>query len=940
MTTLLDAALEYAANGWHVFPLKEADKRPATARGFQDATTDPDQVRAWWGRNPRYNIGIATGADSGFVVLDTDNPDAEEYATMQGDTPTRCQTTAKGRHRLYKHPGTDTRNTTALHGVAGLDVRGDGGYIVAAPSVHPTGVVYAWENDNDLAPLPEWITRRPEPEHTSVGNGTGSGADRYAATALNNELAELARCQNGTRNDTLFRVCRRVNEFVLAGRLPESVFVEIETVAQRTGLPEKEITATIASARSGGTPETNGIPTDPRQRNGSAPEQARGDQAASDTDGPTIIDITAKNLGRATEQIWSAMQESEYAPALYCYGSEAAYLDDRLYVLDRVRWRGLVNRVASFLETKTTQKGGTKTEEVLPPLAMMLDSLLFLPDWLPIIDRVSPLPVFDQAGQLLTSGYHTGPRVLVQSDIAPIPMDAGAALDLIDTVFCDFPFATQADKANALAYLLAPFIREMCGPMPLFLLDAAQRGTGKTLLNDLIHTIWTGEPAPVSDLPLNFEEQRKQITTHLMSAPLSVVFDDITILKGSAIQRAVTGHTWVDRLLGKNEEVTVPIRTVWSATGNNVTLGGDMVRRVLLIRLESHEENPSQRTEFKRSENELRAFVREHRADLVSACIALVQHGLAHGTPQAIKMGGFDQFASVMSRVLHGIGTPGFYDNMAATFEREDSRQTGWKAIVWAWYETHGADMVRAGDIAKLIEDDPESEINLEGDTTKARDTAAGKLLKQRVGSVFAFPGTRLQIQKTHTNKGKARYRLKELDVSPEPTTPRGGGGGDIPHQEASAPHSPHSPHRDLPATTHARARAQEETRPDYVGYVGYVGEAHQEAENAPPARNLMARAMAADTEPGEKPTQPTHTYTPDQAAQASGAAAPPAPAHELPEGWQLVRCDHRGNVTRFGAHWRAVHADGTMTEPTQYADSAARQAWAAQAREREGGAT
>jgi hypothetical protein len=283
MSTLLNAALEYAANGWHVFPLKEADKRPATARGFQDATTDPDQIRTWWGRNPRYNIGIATGADSGFVVLDTDNPDAEEYATMQGDTPTRCQTTAKGRHRLYKHPGTDTRNTTALHGVAGLDVRGDGGYIVAAPSVHPTGAVYAWENDNDLAPLPEWITRKPEPEHTSVGNGTGASADRYAQAALNNELAALARCQNGTRNDTLFRVCRRVNEFVLAGRLPESVFTEIETVAQRTGLPEKEITATIASARAGGTPEDAGLPEDNQRRatrrNGSAPEQARGDQA-------------------------------------------------------------------------------------------------------------------------------------------------------------------------------------------------------------------------------------------------------------------------------------------------------------------------------------------------------------------------------------------------------------------------------------------------------------------------------------------------------------------------------------------------------------------------------------------------------------------------------------------------------------------------------------
>jgi hypothetical protein len=831
---------------------------------------------------------------------------------LQGDTPTRQQTTAKGRHRLYRHPGTDTRNTTALHGVAGLDVRGDGGYIVAAPSVHPSGVVYEWENDIDLAPLPAWVTRKREREQTSARNGTGASEDRYAETALNNELAALARCRNGSRNDTLFKVARRVNEFVESNRLPEHVFAEIETVAQRTGLPEKEIAATIASARSGGTPEYAGLPEDTR-RNGTTPEQGDADQAEG-PDAVAIIDITAKNLGRATEQIWAAMQESDYAPALYRYGSEAAYLGDRLYTLDRVRWRGMVNRVASFLETKPTKGGGSKTEEVLPPLAMIQDSLIFLPNWLPVIDRVSPLPVFDQAGHLLTNGYHTGSRVLVQSDIEPIAMEVNGALDLIDAVFCDFPFATQADKANALAYLFAPFVREMCDSVPLFLIDAAQRGTGKGLLNDIVHIIWTGEPAEVSDLPLSQEEQRKQITTHLLSAPVSVTFDDISLLSGHAIQRAITASTWRDRILGRNEECALPVRCIWAATANNAVLGGDMVRRVLLIRLESHEENPSQRTDLKRSEEELRAFVREHRAELVSACVSLVQHGLAHGTPQAIKMGGFGRFASVMSRVLHGIGVSGFYDNMQQTFEREDGRQTGWKAIVWAWYETHGTDMVRAGDIAKLIEEDDENEVNLEGDTTKSRDISAGKLLKQRVGSVFAFPGTRLQIEKTHTNKGKARYRLKELDVSPEPTTPRGGGGGDIPHCEASAPSNPSNPYSRTAPTTRARARAQEKTQASDLGYLGYLGQAHQEAENAPPAQTLMARAMEADT-------------------------PEPAPTADLPDGWRLVRCDYQGNISRFAAWgWRAAHTSGRMTEPEQYADSAARAAWAA-AQEREGGA-
>jgi hypothetical protein len=259
--TFLNTALDYASRGWHVFPLKARGKEPATAHGIKDATTDPDQIRAWWSRNPRYNIGIATGADSGIVVLDTDNPDAEEHVTLQGDVPTLTVRTSQGRHRLYQHPGTHTPNRTGLHGVAGLDVRGDGGYIVAAPSVHPSGVVYAWENDTDLAPLPEWVTRKPEQERKQTPNTSSApDNDAYARRAYDALIVELSQARDGTRNATLFRVARRVNEFVEAGRLPEDAFETVEMVAVRTGLTVREVTRTIASARNGGTPEDTGRP--------------------------------------------------------------------------------------------------------------------------------------------------------------------------------------------------------------------------------------------------------------------------------------------------------------------------------------------------------------------------------------------------------------------------------------------------------------------------------------------------------------------------------------------------------------------------------------------------------------------------------------------------------------------------------------------------------
>jgi hypothetical protein len=738
-------------------------------------------------------------------------------------------------------------------------------------------------------------TSSPPSEHATTST-LDEREQAYIEAAVRGKLTDavqaLKNASDGQKHPTLLDraiLCAGYLHYniISEGDIERALFAAVEGRAADGNLAKRTIQDGIAYGKA------RALTVEVPERGAAAdPVAAASSPGGGDTGytGITAIDVTDKNLGRATEQIWRAMQQSEYAPALYRYGSEAAYLDDRLYVLERFRWRGMVNRVVSFFETKHTQKGGGRTEEVLPPLAMVQDSLLdiFLPEWLRVIERVAPLPVFDKDGALQTNGYHAASKTLVQSDIEPIPMDADSALALLfDEVLCDFPFASQADKANLMAYLLAPFIREMCGSVPLFLIDAAQRGTGKGLLNDIVHLIWTGEPAEVSDLPLSQEEQRKQLTTHLLSAPVSVTFDDISLLSGHAIQRAITASTWRDRMLGRNEECALPVRCVWAATGNNIVLGGDMVRRVVLIRLESPEEKPSQREGFKRSESELRAFVREHRRELVSACVTLIQHGLQHGTPGNVKMGGFDAFMRTTSTILRGICVEGFYENMAATFEREDSRQTGWKAIVHAWYEEHGTDMVRARDIVKLIEDDSECEVFLEGETDKARDTAAGKLLKQRVGAVFAVEGRRLQIDKTVDNRGKSRYRLKELDFSqqrqtaPEPTPEGGapadlsnGGGGDIPHCKARPPRSPHSPPNCTGFITHAHARAQEKTQSPYVGYVGYVGEAHQEAKNAPPAQTLMARAMEVDS-----PDRP-------DTAQDAATVARVLTSEGIPEGW------------------------------------------------------
>jgi hypothetical protein len=155
---LLEAALKYASWGWPVFPLKPRSKQPATPHGFKDATTDQDQIRAWWTRTPDANIGLPTG--HAFDVIDIDVPDGthsyialraqEDPNTGRGPIPDTHGhvATASGGIHLYVKP-TGEGNTARIW--PGIDHRGIGGYVVAPPStLGQPGRAWSWT----IAPSP------------------------------------------------------------------------------------------------------------------------------------------------------------------------------------------------------------------------------------------------------------------------------------------------------------------------------------------------------------------------------------------------------------------------------------------------------------------------------------------------------------------------------------------------------------------------------------------------------------------------------------------------------------------------------------------------------------------------------------------------------------------------------------------------------------------
>jgi hypothetical protein len=173
---IADLALRYADRGMPVFPL--IGKKPLTENGFLDATKDATKVQAWWFKWPTANIGIPTGRASGHFVLDIDprhegDKSLAELEKKHGSLPTTLEVvTGRGGRHLYFALRAEEMVPSSVSKLApGLDVRGEGGYVVAPPSIHPdTRRTYVWNSKVKPVHAPAWLTtvlQRPAPSDAS-----------------------------------------------------------------------------------------------------------------------------------------------------------------------------------------------------------------------------------------------------------------------------------------------------------------------------------------------------------------------------------------------------------------------------------------------------------------------------------------------------------------------------------------------------------------------------------------------------------------------------------------------------------------------------------------------------------------------------------------------------------------------------------------------------
>ena len=297
------AAQRLFACGLNVIPLKPRDKRPAIRwERFQPerlVERDWDKVdryvRLWWyperleqtcsecgtdhswghamscttaprARAPRKlrpNIGVVTGVVSEVVVVDVDSDGARPLVERTCGWPrTVTARTAKGWHLWFRYPGT-TRNGVRRAGAA-LDVRGDGGYVVVPPSMHPSGTAYEWAVSPFTfaggmwppAVMPDELHALlwPAQRVTATTAPVRVHTTKYVDVALEREVDAVSSATEGTRNDQLNRSAYALARFVRSGQIDPSTYVDnLARAAMSTGLLEAEVRRTLASALQGRT---------------------------------------------------------------------------------------------------------------------------------------------------------------------------------------------------------------------------------------------------------------------------------------------------------------------------------------------------------------------------------------------------------------------------------------------------------------------------------------------------------------------------------------------------------------------------------------------------------------------------------------------------------------------------------------------------------------
>lgn len=328
-------------------------------------------------------------------------------------------------------------------------------------------------------------------------------------------------------------------------------------------------------------------------------------------------------LDKQTQETWDALVEANEPPVLFRRSNltvAVERIDDTddlvIRTLDDARLKHRAVELVRFEQVK--QARGQEPHRVpATPSVELIRNVRVEPDPpLPVINRVTPVPVYEPSRGLVLPTVPTRPS---RTEIS-----AARSL-LLDELLVDFPFVSDADTAHALAFGLLPFVRDLVdGPTPPHMFEAPKAGTGKGLAVRILSALFVGKAeATATPAPTVEEEWRKKLFSLLLEGRTYAFVDNVNNrLDSGALASAITSEMYTDRPLGVSETTPVAVRCVRVATANNPVVSTELARRAIRIRINAKEEHPHLRSEFRHTD--LVAWTMAHRGALLGAAYTLV----------------------------------------------------------------------------------------------------------------------------------------------------------------------------------------------------------------------------------------------------------------------------------------------------------------------------
>ncbi len=796
-------------------------KHPLTRNGGKDATDDQNQLGIWLDEYPLAHWGVATGAVSGVVVIDLDRkPGKNGVAAFKalaaehgGITRSyTVRTGSGGLHLYYAHPGGIRNSASKI--APGIDVRGDGGYVVAPPSGHASGGFYTVAIDAPIAPLPAWllslVTAQPAQLEPLAPRGFFPPASPAVLEAAAAQLEQHGPAIEGDGGDmhTFVACALLIHDYALTEDEAWPLLVEWNAtcepswgdhaLAAKMRGAGKYATGAYGKRRSADAVETarkliTDWQADPseaaqwpmidrvRELAAASGDPAKRATIERDLMAATGLSARAVSLPKHTVEIdhpkgsiivgveiHKTADESIEAIADHVFARNGVLCEiaknegTRIEDLETARIQDLMSRHATYV--RADPEKGSVTCVAPERVAALLHARRSHP--VRVLQAVTTAPIFLADGSILQArGYNEAARVFLEPSVTvDVPCDptlehARASVAILKDLLSDFVFATPADFSSWLAGLLSPLVKAATGnaPAPLICVSAPLAGSGKSLLTEVIARIITGDAAAISTYSnRDPTEWIKKLTAFVKAAsPVRVLDNCNGALGDESLDRLITSSTWSDRILGASDAPPLPNVTTWFATGNNIEPEGDTVRRVLMVRLEVATDRPQERDDFAIAD--LPTYAMEHRSELLSAALTLLRAYHCAGRPvQALpSWGSFTAWSSLVrgAIVWAGLADP-FLTQRRATQdlnEPENDAHDFWLGVV------EESDGLSSSIVASAARKDAQTVLGL-----REQITAFG--LRKFIGRFVDKPRAGKRIRRdVDTRRNQTRYYVEAI---------------------------------------------------------------------------------------------------------------------------------------------------------------------------------